>query len=109
SRAGRGAAAVPDEDVEPAEGFNGAIQGGGEVARVRHVAAHGKRADAVGLAFEQLPAPSEHRDVGPFGCERLGRREPETGRRAADDRRAPLEPEVHYGTACGAVVRTQGL
>ena len=45
--------------------------------------------------LEDLPPPSEHGNVGAFGCERLGDGEADTRRGTADDRRAAVEPELH--------------
>src|SRR5205814_6152303 len=61
-RSRRRAAAVPDEDVEPAERFDGALDDGAQVAGVGHVAAHRERADAVRLALEHFAPAREHRD-----------------------------------------------
>ena len=79
-RPGRRAAAVPDEDVDAAERLHRLLDDGLEVARVRDVAAYGERADAVGLALEDVATPREHRHVRALGRERLRRREPEAGR-----------------------------
>ena len=84
--AGR-AAAVVDEDVDPAEGLERPLHDALEVARIRQVAAHGEGADPLGLALEHVAAAGEHRHMRAFFGERFGDREPHPGRRAADDRR----------------------
>ena len=63
--------------------------------RDRDVAAHGERADAVGLALEQVAPAGEHRDVRSFGGQGLRRREPEPGRGARDEGGTPLQSEIH--------------
>ena len=86
----RRAAAVVDEDVDAAEGLDGAGDDALGVARVGDVAADGERADALRLALEQLAPAREHDDVGAFPGERLGGSQPDAGRGAADDRRPAL-------------------
>ena len=68
-----------------------------EVVRVRDVAPDRQRAEPLGLTLQDVPAPGEHRDVRTLFGECLRRRETEAGRRAADDRRPSLEPEIHCG------------
>ena len=66
-----------------------------EVLRDRQVALDGERADPLRLALEHVAAPREHRDVGPFGGERLRDGEPHARRGTADDGRAPGKSELH--------------
>ena len=88
-------AGVPDEDVEPAERLDRLRDGALEVLRERHVAADGERAEPVGLAFEHVAAPREHRHVRAFLGERLRACERQPGGGAADERGAPFQPEIH--------------
>ena len=67
----RRAAAVVDEDVDPAEGRERAVDQSLEVGRVGDVAAHRERAQALGFLLQQLAPAREHRDVGALGRERL--------------------------------------
>ena len=60
-----------------------------EIGRTADVSGDGKRAEPGSLASELLLAAGEHDDVRALPSERLGAREPEPGRGAADDRRAP--------------------
>ena len=98
-RPGRGAAAVQHEDVDAAEGLERALDEPLEVGRHRDVAADSERPDALRFALEHIAPPGEHRHVGAFGGERLRDREAHSGRGAADDRGASLQPEVHERAA----------
>ncbi len=91
----RWTAAVPDEDVDAPERLYRLPHDGLEIARVRDVAAHGESADSVGLALEHVASPREHGHVCAFGTQRLGRRQAEPGRCAADDRGPAFETEIH--------------
>src|SRR5207302_8265892 len=90
--AARRAAAVVHEDVDAAEGFERALDEALEVTRVRQVAANGERAEALGLALEEVAAAGEHRDLRAFLGEGFGGRESHAGGCAADDRGAATEP-----------------
>ena len=94
-RPGRRPAPVQHEHVEAAERPHRRLHEPLEVLRDREVALDGERADPLRLALEELPAAREHGHVRPLGGEGLGDREPHPGGGAADDRRAPCEPEVH--------------
>src|SRR5438067_1496760 len=104
--AARRAAAVHDQDVERAEGLERPVHEALEILRVGEVAADGEGADTLGLALEQVAAAREHGDVRALLGERLRDREAHPGRRAADDRRAPLEAEVHQRAAAAPVTRS---
>ena len=90
--AARRAAAVVDEDVDAAEGLDGAPHQPLAVLRVGDVAADRQAADPLGLALEHLAPAGEHRDVGALLGERFGDREADPLRGAADDRGPVLEP-----------------
>jgi hypothetical protein len=84
-------------DLNGIDGLRGirAADGALEIGRVAHVAGHREGAEAYRLGLENVFPAREHDDVGAFLCERLGRREPEPGRCAADDRSAAVEAEIH--------------
>ena len=90
-RRARRAAAVVDEDVDPAEGLERRLDEPCEVLRVPEVAADGKRSEAFGLSLEQVTAAREHRHVGAFGREGLGDREPDARGGSAHDGGAAFE------------------
>ena len=94
---GRRPARVPDEDVDPAERLDRAVDEPREVGAVRHVTPYGERADAVGVALEDVSAPREHRHVGAFRREGFRGGQPEAGRGSADDRRPAAQTEFHRG------------
>ena len=98
-------AAVEHDDVERAEGADRRLDEPFEVLGDPEVSLHRERADAVGLSLEHLAAAGEHRDVRALPRERLGDREAHAGRAAADDRRAPLEPQFHGAKATRGVVQ----
>ncbi len=91
----RGAASVPDEDVDAAEGGDGLLHSPLEVARRRDVAADGEPRRSVLPRARAGRAGGRQRDVRALGGERLGAREPEPGRRSGDERRATAQSEVH--------------
>ena len=99
------AAAVVDQDVDPAEGLERPVDQPLEIGRIRHVAAHGEGAEPLGLLLEQVASPSEHRDVRAFAGQRFGDREADARGGAADDRgavpsiRAPCRPGPDSGGA----------
>ena len=105
-RARLGAAAVQDEHVEAAERAHRRLDEALEVLRDRQVALDGERAEPLRLALEHVSAPREHRDVRPFGGERLRGREAHARRGAADDCRAPGESQLHRRNASAG--RVQG-
>ena len=93
--AGRRAAAVPDEDVETAEAVDGGRDGALESSVVGHVPDYGDAAQPGCVLLELVGAAREEDDVRALLRERLGAREPEPGRGAADERGAPAQPEIH--------------
>ncbi len=96
--AGRRAAAVPDEDVEAAEALDRGRDGALEIGVVGHVAGDRDAAEARRVLLELVGAAREEDDVRALLRERLGAREPEPGRGAADERGAPAQSEIHGGT-----------
>ena len=82
----------------PSEGLDRPLDEPLEVSWHRDVAADGEGAQPVGLALEHVAPAREHRDVRAFLGQGFGDAEPDAGRRAADDRRPSLEPEIH---GCG--------
>ena len=93
----RRATGVPDEDIQAAERLERLRDGALEIARERHVAADGERADPVRLALEHVAPAGEHRDVRALGRERLGGGEAQAGRGAADECRPAFQSQVHRG------------
>jgi hypothetical protein len=99
---GRWATRVPDDDVDAAERLDGLRDDTLEIADIRHVTPYPKRADPVCLPVELLAAAGEHGDVCAFVGEGFSRRQPETGRCAADDRGPAAKTKLHGG---GTVAR----
>ena len=66
-----------------------------EVLWERDVAADGERTDPVGLAFDHVAPPREHRHVRAFLGQRFSARERQPGGGAADEGGAPFQPKVH--------------
>jgi hypothetical protein len=87
----RRAAAVVDEDVDPAERLERGLDQSLQVLWVGQVAADGQCSEPLRLALEQLAAAGEHRDVGALPGQRLGDCEADPGGRAADDRGPVVE------------------
>ena len=75
-RAAWGTAAVDDQDVEAAEGFERLVHEALQVAQVRQVSAHGEGAEPVGLALEHVATAGEHSHVCALRDQRLRDREP---------------------------------
>src|SRR5439155_8914359 len=82
----RRAAAVVDEDVDAAEGLEGAVNEPLEVGGVGEVAAYSEAADALRFAGEQVAPAREHRDVRALGGECFRYREAHPRGGPADDR-----------------------
>ncbi len=105
----RRSARVVHEHVDPAEGLDRLLDEPLQVGRVRDVAAHAERSEAVGLAVERLAAPREHRDVRSLSGKRLGDTEPDPFRCTADDRGAASEAEVHQVVSTPTTSRTAAV
>ena len=84
-----------DDDVDAAESLDRLLDEALEVVRDCHVAADGEPAEPVRLALEGVAPPGEHGDIRALAGERLCDPQPDARRRAADDRRAAVEPEIH--------------
>ena len=91
----RRAAAVDHEDVDAAVPLDGCGDEPLQIGRARDVAGDREGAEPRRLALERLGAAREHDDVRTLAGERLGAAEADARGRAADDGRAPGEPEVH--------------
>ena len=68
------------------------------VSVVCHVTDDGDSAEPRRVPIELVGAAREENDVRAFLRQRLGTSEPEPGRRAADERGAALQSEIHGGT-----------
>src|SRR5437762_3094140 len=104
-------AAVPDEDVEATEAIDRCGDSALEVGviarvaerlpvaecRVRRLFRPVSLSDSSGSRYRPPPAREED-NVGALLRKRLGAREPEPGRGAADERGAPPQSEIHGRT-----------
>jgi len=100
--AGRWSAGVVDDDVEPSERLQRAIDQPGEVGRIGGVTGHRKAAGAGaerldlghGLVQQLLPA-GEEGDVASLAGERDRHRPAHPRRRPAHDRHTPAQTKIH--------------
>src|SRR5439155_21139507 len=91
----RRAARVVDQNVDAAVRLDRHRDDPLRVERRRYVARDCERAQPIGLTLEHVLAPREHDDVRALLDQRFGDAEADSRRGAADDRRAPLQAEVH--------------
>ena len=88
--------------VETAETVDGGRHGVLEIRVVGHVSDYGHAAQSGCVRLELLPPAREEHDVRALLRKRLGTREPEPGRGAADERGAPAQSEIHVATLSAA-------
>ncbi len=94
-RRSRRTTGVVDDDVDHQRSPRRSSHENAQIGRHRHIAAHREvlRA-AVGLAFEDVSAASEHRDVAPSAVSASAMPSP-MPEKPADDRGTTFEVEVH--------------